>query len=781
MGYQLGVDIGTSYSAAAVNRGGAVEVVTLTPSNPVMPSVVLLKQNGEVLVGETAVRRGIDEPTRVARAFKRRLGDPTPLVLGGTPYGAESLMAHLLTEVVRVVSEREGAAPDRVVLTHPANYGPYKLDQMREVARLAGLDLAKVSFVTEPEAAAISYAATNRVEPGEVVAVYDFGGGTFDAALVRRDANGFSLIGRPEGMDRLGGIDIDAAILEYVDSVLGGRIEALDPNDRAVQSGVSRLNDDCRLAKEALSTDTDTTISVSLPGLQDRVPLSRAQLEAMIRPRINETIDALVRAVATADLDISQVGRVLLVGGSSRIPLVAELVHERTGLPVSLDAHPKFAIATGAAAVEFSASTSPTSTPVPVPLPLFPSPGSPPVTAVPAVPAVPAEPALGTSPAQSLPGPTDSAQARKRRTRLLVAAGAVAVVVAVAAIVVVASGGSNNAATVAASTSSPTLVVATSASPSTADQPAGTAAVRSATSATSATSASETSAATTSAVTTIPATTVAALPAALTFSDRIGFAGREGGGVFKIEVTKAEVIEADHQRTAVMHTKVSNLAAVDIALGLIKSPVLLLADGSLLSAKFKALPTVPGGGTTAVDIVAPVDESFTFTGAALVFGNSASNQSIIPFDTSAKVTTFTPIVDIGKGTTVDSGAGTVATITGGVLHADYKDGSKDSYQLELAVDVTYKDPTVGTTSDIQQTFTLALPDGTSASSSFGTSLIFNHGNQIVASGSTEKQTMLFEVTSTYYGQYTLTIGHQRSQPPNPKGNLTFTFTVAQQP
>ncbi len=394
MGYQLGVDIGTSYSAAAVNRGGAVEVVTLTPSNPVMPSVVLLKQNGEVLVGETAVRRGIDEPTRVARAFKRRLGDPTPLVLGGTPYGAESLMAHLLTEIVRVVSEREGAAPDRVVLTHPANYGPYKLDQMREVARLAGLDLARVSFVTEPEAAAISYAATNRVEPGEVVAVYDFGGGTFDAALVRRDADGFSLIGRPEGMDRLGGIDIDAAILEYVDSVLGSRIEALDPNDRVVQSGVARLNDDCRLAKEALSTDSDTTISVSLPGLQDRVPLSRAQLEAMIRPRIHETIDALVRAVATADLDISQVGRVLLVGGSSRIPLVAELVHERTGLPVSLDAHPKFAIATGAAAVQFATGTgtgtgtAPTPTPVPVPLPLFPSPASPAVPAVPAVLAV---------------------------------------------------------------------------------------------------------------------------------------------------------------------------------------------------------------------------------------------------------------------------------------------------------------------------------------------------------------------------------------------------------
>lgn len=123
---------------------------------------------------------------------------------------------------------------------------------MREVARLAGLDLAKVSFLTEPEAAAISYATPNGVEPGEVVAVYDSGGGTFDAALMRRTGQGFASIGRPEGMDRFGGIDIDAAIVAHVDQSLDGPISAMDPDDPAVQAGVARLRDDARAAGKDL-------------------------------------------------------------------------------------------------------------------------------------------------------------------------------------------------------------------------------------------------------------------------------------------------------------------------------------------------------------------------------------------------------------------------------------------------------------------------------------------------------------------------------------------------
>ena len=461
MSYQLGIDLGTTYTAAAIGHAGRVEVCTLGTSSPVMPSVVLLRADGEVLEGEVAVRRGLAEPTRVAREFKRRLGDPTPLVLGGTPYGAESLMSHLLRAVVRIASEGEGSSPSSVVLTHPANYGPYKLDMMREVARLAGLDLDTVSFLTEPQAAAISYASRNRVEPGEIVAVYDFGGGTFDAALVQRTDAEFTLVGRPEGMERFGGIDIDAAIVSHVDQILGGAIASMNPDDPAVQAGVARLKDDCRAAKEALSRDTDTSINVSLPNLQTQVRLTRGELEEMVRPRLRETLEALDRAVRSAGITVDQVSRVLLVGGSSRMPLVAEMIQRETGRPVAVDAHPKFAIALGAAsfgqdapvlvseppkAATLPASAPPIAPPPPSGPPTAPPPGPP--TAPPPGPptAAPSGPPPGPPPNRQAFQPSAAPPATKPdRTKVLIGVGVVAALAIGAIGFVVFGGGGDKA------------------------------------------------------------------------------------------------------------------------------------------------------------------------------------------------------------------------------------------------------------------------------------------------------------------------------------------------
>ncbi|MBA2281067.1 MAG: Hsp70 family protein, partial [Acidimicrobiia bacterium] len=291
-GYALGIDLGTTYSAAAVARGEVVEVCTLGATAPQIPSIVVLRDDGEILTGEAAERRAVGEPARTAREFKRRLGDPVPVIVGTTPYGAEALMAHLLRAIVQQVTEREGSAPDVVVLTHPANYGEYKTGLLREAARLAGVDLGGLVLVSEPAAAAVAYARQQRVEAGEVVAVYDFGGGTFDAAVVRKGESGFEAIGSPEGMERLGGIDIDQAVLAHVDTALGGLVSAADPADPQVRAAQARLRDECRRAKEALSTDTDTSIPVSLPGVQTEVRLTRDELELMVRPRLAETVAA---------------------------------------------------------------------------------------------------------------------------------------------------------------------------------------------------------------------------------------------------------------------------------------------------------------------------------------------------------------------------------------------------------------------------------------------------------------------------------------------------------
>src|SRR5690606_29001795 len=179
-------------------------------------------------------------------------------------------------------------------------------------------------------------------EEGAVVAVYDLGGGTFDAAVLRKEPDGgFTILGSPEGIERLGGIDIDAALFARVTEAVGDAYENLDPDDPQALAAVSRLRIDCTQAKEGLSLDNEIRVPVLLPTVQSEVRVTRSELEEMIRPTLAETVTALERALRSASLTPDQVDHVLLVGGSSRIPLVSELVSSGLGRPVAVDAHPK--------------------------------------------------------------------------------------------------------------------------------------------------------------------------------------------------------------------------------------------------------------------------------------------------------------------------------------------------------------------------------------------------------------------------------------------------------
>ena len=349
MSYGLGVDLGTTFTAAAVARDGRVEMATLGDHTDAVPSVVLIRDDGTVLTGEAAERRATVEPDRVARAVKRRFGDPMPVILGGAPHPATALIAHQLRDVVDLVSEREGSRPSMVTLTHPANWGPYKGELFAQVPKMAGL--GEVNMLTEPEAAAAHYARNDRLDPGALVAVYDLGGGTFDATVLRTTEHGFDILGRPEGIEGLGGVDFDEAVFTHVDQTLDGAVSRLDPADPRATSAAIRLRHECVIAKETLSADTETTIPVLLPELQTEVRLTRGEFEKMIRPAIGATIASLRRALQSAQIDPSELHTVLLVGGSSRIPMVAHLVSAEIGRPTSVDAHPKHAIALGAAAV----------------------------------------------------------------------------------------------------------------------------------------------------------------------------------------------------------------------------------------------------------------------------------------------------------------------------------------------------------------------------------------------------------------------------------------------
>ncbi|WP_141725273.1 Hsp70 family protein [Micromonospora pallida] len=381
----MGIDLGTSFAAAATAAAGTLNMVPLAGQAIVTPSVAYLDENGALLTGEAADRLGLRDPGRAAREFKRRLGDPTPVILDGVPHSPTALMAALLRSVVDTVSQAQGGPPDRIVLTHPAVWGPYRREQFAAIPHLAGLphpqtesesDGPTVITTTEPVAAATYYCSTQPLPPDGLLAVYDLGGGTFDSAVVRNGRDGLEIVGTPEGIEWLGGADFDQAILDHVDRQLGGAITALDPTDPGTTSILANLQRDCMLAKEALSTHEKADITVPLPGSVRHVTVTREAFEQMITPPVETTIETFRRTLTAAGVTLQDLTAVLLVGGSSQIPLVTQMLRDTLRRPIMINTHPKHAVALGAAML----STGPRTTRG-IPASRWPAPGAPATTA----------------------------------------------------------------------------------------------------------------------------------------------------------------------------------------------------------------------------------------------------------------------------------------------------------------------------------------------------------------------------------------------------------------
>lgn len=354
MSYVLAIDVGTSFTAAAVARfdqgtSSSPECLPLGIRGTSVPSVLFYPEEGPILVGEAAERRGLDFPARVVREFKRRVGDAVPISVGTLSLPAEDVFATMARWVADRAEEREGAPPSEIILTHPAAWGSHRTSLLKEA--LAARNLQDVALVTEPEAAALHYASQVRVEEGSTIAVYDLGGGTFDTAVLRKaGSNRFDLLGRPEGIENLGGADFDAAVLRYVAGNTGGALSSLDTSDPGARAALARLQRECVEAKEALSSDSEASISVLLPGFQQQVRLVRSEFEALIDEPIRDTVYALEQSLADLKLAPAELSAVLLIGGSSRIPLVAQVVSEQLDRPIAVDADPKSSICLGAAA-----------------------------------------------------------------------------------------------------------------------------------------------------------------------------------------------------------------------------------------------------------------------------------------------------------------------------------------------------------------------------------------------------------------------------------------------
>jgi YVTN family beta-propeller protein len=352
--YSVGIDLGATFVAAARAKAATVEAVTLSDRSTVAPAAVYLQGDGTLATGEAANRRAISSPDRIGREFTRRLGDPTPVILGGESYAVTELLSVLLCDVVQKITEVEGEPPDRIVLTYPAGWGAFRRALFEEAAQHAGLN--NPPMVTEPEAAAANYTATRALEGGETVAVYDLGGSTFDATVLRKQPGGVQILGKPERIEALGGGDFDEAILSYVNDTADGALTKLDMRRPQTFVALARVRQDCIAAKEALSADTETTFPVFLPSRSFDVHLARSDFEDMARAPIESTIRALSRTLQSAQVAPADLSAVLLVGGSSRIPLVARMVSAELGCPTVVDTHPQHVVALGAATLASQAA-----------------------------------------------------------------------------------------------------------------------------------------------------------------------------------------------------------------------------------------------------------------------------------------------------------------------------------------------------------------------------------------------------------------------------------------
>ena len=346
--YALGVDLGTTWTAAAVWQDGRAETVALGDRAHTIPSVVFVEADGRAVAGEAAQRQRSFAPGHAAVEFKRRFGDDVPLLVGGRRFRASELTSLLLTAVLDVVDGRLGARPSHVVVTVPAGWLDYRHEVMGQVLRSCGLEEHQATILPEPVAAAVHYAGLNRVPPGSTTAVYDLGGGTFDATVVRKTVTGFEIVGVPQGGD-VGGVDMDASLLDRLTRELGPAWSGLDHDDPATRRALVQLQLEITQGKEALSSSPNTRIPVVLPGGLHEVQVSRAQLESDVRPLVTHSIDLLALAISNAGLSAADLDRVLLVGGASRMPIVRRMLEERLPVPVAIDEHPKYAVCLGAA------------------------------------------------------------------------------------------------------------------------------------------------------------------------------------------------------------------------------------------------------------------------------------------------------------------------------------------------------------------------------------------------------------------------------------------------
>ena len=377
-GYVLAVDLGTSHTVAVVRWPDGRTRPLLVDGAPVMPSAVFMDESGHMHVGRDAQRLAQTDPSRYEPNPKSRIADSTVL-LGDREVPTAAMLAAVLSNVARKAVEAVGHLP-AAVLTCPSKWGPQRRAILEDAAAKAGFP--PVKMVPEPVAAAHYFAEVMRqpIPVGSSIGIFDFGGGTLDVAVVTHNQDGSFSVQADGGLDDLGGLDVDAAIVQHLGATIGANAPQVWQQLTQPHNGTDRRNrrlfwDDVRGAKEMLSRTTVAPVPV--PGVEASLHLTREELERLATPLLQRAVDETKRVVHEAGLDTGQLTGIFLVGGASRIPLVSRLLHSELGVAPTVLEQPELPVAEGSLAAAFPPEPQPTA----VPTSPGPAMGAPPVAA----------------------------------------------------------------------------------------------------------------------------------------------------------------------------------------------------------------------------------------------------------------------------------------------------------------------------------------------------------------------------------------------------------------
>ncbi|MCI2237376.1 molecular chaperone DnaK [Paenibacillus sp. TRM 82003] len=335
MARAVGIDLGTTNSVVSVLEGGEPTVIANAEGGRTTPSVVAFAKNGEVLVGEIAKRQAVTNVDRTIRSVKRHVGTDWNVEIDDKKYTPQEISARVLQKLKRDAESYLGEAVTDAVITVPAYFSDAQRQATKEAGEIAGMNVLRI--INEPTAAALAY-GLDKGKEDELILVFDLGGGTFDVSLleVGKDEDGFSTIQvrATSGDNHLGGDDWDQRIVDHLlKKVQGSYGIDLSKDKIAMQ----RLRESAEQAKKELSTATSTGISLQYLSMTENGPvhldeqLTRAQFEQMTQDLLDRTKAPFHSVIKDADVKLADIDHVVLVGGSTRMPAVTNVVKELTG------------------------------------------------------------------------------------------------------------------------------------------------------------------------------------------------------------------------------------------------------------------------------------------------------------------------------------------------------------------------------------------------------------------------------------------------------------------